>query len=575
MSEQAGGWKKRGKRRGGLGLAIGAVVLVVAAAAALLGLSSTSGANEVPRGVEVGGIGIGGMSAQEAEQALAERAYALNEVRVSGDGEQVTLDADSLGVEPNVQATVDNAMQVGREGNAFERLGERASGVFGASEVPLEVSYSEQAVRAQTEALASEIDQEPRQAAVDVSASGADVTSSAEGYKVNVEQTAANIRDSIENLQSEADLEGGVLEPEITTSEAEAAAERAETAVAEPATLSADGEQWRLSPDQIAGAVNVEAQDGELAVNMDRESLRGSMEEMYSSVNNPAQEADYEFAGGGVEVVPGQIGQRIESQKLMDDLASGLPEGQREYEVSVVEDEPELTTERAEELKPTGQIGTYRTTFQTPSSNSPDRVENLRIAGNALTGETVAPGEVFSTNDVLANVEYNEASTFINGQEEDALGGGLCQVASTLYMAVNYAGLEPVERHPHFALLNYIRPGFDATLWFGAENGYSGQELDMKFRNTSDGYVMIREYVRDGYLYAEVWGQPTGKEVTMDSVDQGTDSESSTWTTYKTVENADGEVTFDGVFHTDTYYSLETEDGEVPPDEVEPAPVNP
>ncbi|MDN5697128.1 MAG: VanW family protein, partial [Rubrobacter sp.] len=365
------------------------------------------------------------------------------------------------------------------------------------------------------------------------------------------------------------------LEPEITTSEAENAAERAETAVAEPATFSADGDQWRLSPDQLASAVEVAPQNGELELSLDRESLRGGLQEMYSSVNSQAREADFRFAGGGVEVVPGEIGQRIETRKLMDELSSGLPEGQREYDVSVVEDEPELTTERAEQLKPTEKIGDYRTTFETPGSDSPARVENLEIAGEALSGETVAPGEVFSANDQLAPVEWNEASTFINGSEEDALGGGLCQVASTLYMAANYAGLEPVERHPHFALLNYIRPGFDATLWFGAENGYSGQELDMKFRNTSDGYVMIREYVRDGYLYAEVWGQPTGRDVTMDSVDQGTNSESSKWTTYKTVENADGETAFDGVFHTDTYYSLQTEDGEVPPDEVNVAPVNP
>ncbi|MDN5696540.1 MAG: VanW family protein, partial [Rubrobacter sp.] len=256
-------------------------------------------------------------------------------------------------------------------------------------------------------------------------------------------------------------------------------------------------------------------------------------------------------------------------------LSSGLPEGQREYDVSVVEDEPELTTERAEQLKPTEKIGDYRTTFETPSSNSPARVENLRTAGDALTGETVAPGEVFSANDVLAPVEYNEASTFVNGSEEDNLGGGLCQVASTLYMAVNYAGLEPVERHPHQALLNYIRPGFDATLWFGAENGYSGQELDMKFRNTSDGYVMIREYVRDGYLYAEVWGQPTGREVTMNSENLVENEERSKWLTTKTVVNDRGETTFDGEFHTDTYYSLETEDGEVPPNEVDVAPVDP
>ena len=558
---------------------VGAAVALVAVLVALSAFGPYSaraqGAGEVPRGVEAGGIDIGGMSAEEAEQTLSERAYAVSEVRVSGDGDEVAIDADSLGVEPEVDATVQNAMKVGREGNVFERLGERASGVFGTNEVNLEVSYSDEAVRAQTEALAEQINQEPREAAVDVSAGGAEVTSSSEGYKVNVEQTAANIREAVESLESEADLEGGVLEPEITTSEAEDAAERAETAVAEPATLSADGEQWRLSPDQLASAVEVAPQNGELGLSLDRESLRGSLEEMYSSVNNPATEADFRFAGGGVEVVPAEIGQRIESQKLTDDLSSGLPEGQREYDVSVVEDEPELTTGRAEELKPTEKIGDYRTTFETPSSNSPARVENLRTAGDALTGQTVAPGEVFSANDVLAPVNYNRASTFVNGSEEDNLGGGLCQVASTLYMAVNYAGLEPVERHPHQALLNYIRPGFDATLWFGAENGYSGQELDMKFRNTSDGYVFIREYVRDGYLYAEVWGQPTGREVAMNSENLVENEERSKWLTTKTVVNDRGETTFDGEFHTDTYYSLETEDGEVPTNEVDVAPVDP
>ncbi|MDN5696427.1 MAG: peptidoglycan binding domain-containing protein, partial [Rubrobacter sp.] len=212
-------------------LFVGAAVALVAVLVALSAFGPSSaraqGAGEVPRGVEAGGIDIGGMSAEEAEQTLSERAYAVSEVRVSGDGDEVAIDADSLGVEPEVEATVQNAMKVGREGNIFERLGERASGVFGTNEVPLEVSYSDEAVRAQTEALAEQIDQEPREAAVDVSAGGADVTSSAEGYKVNVEQTAANIREAIESLESEADLEGGILEPEITTSEAENAAERA------------------------------------------------------------------------------------------------------------------------------------------------------------------------------------------------------------------------------------------------------------------------------------------------------------------------------------------------------------
>ena len=169
-----GGREEGGKKRRRLALAIGSVVLlVVAAIAALPVFSSSSEADEVPRSVEVGGISIGGQSAEEAERLLTERARSLDEIRVSGDGEEVAIPADSLGAEPDVQATVENAMQVGREGNAFERLGERASGVFGATEVPLEISYSEEMVQTQTEGLANQVDQDPRQAAIEVSANGA------------------------------------------------------------------------------------------------------------------------------------------------------------------------------------------------------------------------------------------------------------------------------------------------------------------------------------------------------------------------------------------------------------------
>ena len=89
-------------------------------------------------------------------------------------------------------------------------------------------------------------------------------------------------------------------------------------------------------------------------------------------------------------------------------------------------------------------------------------------------------------------------------------GGGLCQVASTVYMAAQYAGLEVVERNPHYTVLSYIRPGFDATLWFG----YQGtEELDMKLRNDTGSDVEIREYVtEDGFLVAEIWGVPTGEK---------------------------------------------------------------
>ena len=122
-------------------------------------------------------------------------------------------------------------------------------------------------------------------------------------------------------------------------------------------------------------------------------------------------------------------------------------------------------------------------------ANSPERVSNLYTASNAIDGTLVAPGEVFSANSILAGLDYNEASVFSGGKVESADGGGLCQIASTLYMAANWAGLDILERHPHYAKLNYIRPGFDSTLWFGLSGG---RELDMQFRNTTSGYLLVR-----------------------------------------------------------------------------------
>jgi vancomycin resistance protein YoaR len=549
---------------------------VVVALFAALGAAPQASEGGIPRGVEAGGLDLGGKSTAEAETLLRERAYALNEVRVSGDGEEVTIPAERLGVRPDVEETVRNARKVGREGNVFKRIRDRAGGLVGTVEVPLEVAYDGEKVRAAAESLAQRLDEDPTQAEVSVSTEGVGVSRSAEGYEVDVGQTADNVRGSIESLEGYAELSGGTTEAEITTAEAEDVAGRVRTAIAAPAVLTANGERWELSPQEIAGIINVTPESSRLEAYLSPQALRSSLSGMYSDVNVPVREADFRFADGGVEVVPGQVGQSVQSQKLLNSLQTGLLEGQRQYEVPVVENEPELTTREARQQRPTQMIGEYRTSYENTGDSSQARVENLKTSGKALTGQLVAPGEVFSVNDVLAPLDYETASTFVDGEKKEALGGGLCQVASTLYMAVNYAGLDVVERYPHYALLNYVRPGFDATVWFGAENGYSGKELDMEFRNTSDGYVMIREYVSDdGYIYAEVWGQPTGKRVTMDSKNLVENENISKWRTTKTVIGPNGETVFSGELHTDTYKALSTDEGKLPPDEVDVAPVNP
>ncbi len=195
------------------------------------------------------------------------------------------------------------------------------------------------------------------------------------------------------------------------------------------------------------------------------------------------------------------------------------------------------------------KIGEFRTDYR--YSDNPARKYNLRLSAQAVDGTVLAPGEVFSMNDQVEGLEYKSAKVFADGGETVADGGGLCQVTSTVYMAAQYAGLEIVERNAHYTVLSYIRPGFDATVWFG----YNGtEELDMKLRNTTDSDIEIREYVtKDGFLVAEIWGQPNGTEVEMRSEKIFEDLQRGIkWATYKKVTQ-DGEVTYDGLLHEDLY----------------------
>ena len=421
--------------------------IVCAVVAALLVVDYWTNQGKIYRGVEVGGVALGGTTAQEAQQILEEHTGGLEEIELTGP-EEFTLSADELGVDFDAQRTAEQAYDVGREGGVLKRIYDRTEATWGTVRLPFVVDY--------------------------------------------------------------------------------------------------EGER-----------------------------LRDGLSSVFSVLTIEPTEAGYEVDGSEVTVTESRTGQRVDEEKLLSDIEAGLSEGQREYEVPVETEEPELTTEEAEGLRPTTLLGKYRTDYRETSDKSPERLENLEVGSGGIDGTLLAPGEIFSANEVLSPLDYNKTKIILEGKEDKADGGGLCQVSSTLYMAANYAGLEIEERHPHAAQLPYIRPGLDATVWFGDSQS---KPLDMKFKNDTEGYLLLREYVADdGYIYAEIWGQPTGEEVEMTSEPEYVGPDYSKWTTYKKVKE-NGEVVFDDVFHKDVYRPLVDEKGKtIRPDseEVTIAPVDP
>src|SRR5215210_4172118 len=236
---------------------------------------------------------------------------------------------------------------------------------------------------------------------------------------------------------------------------------------------------------------------------------------------------------GQVEVEAARRGRVLDREETLANLDRALSEVSGEVAIAADYRKPEVLTQEIAGLKPTEVIGEYQTDFLWDSN--PSRQANMNLAAGAVNNALLAPGEVFSFNEKASKRDYDQAKTFSDGGVAYADGGGLCQVSSTLYMAAQYAGLEIVERHPHYAVLPYIKPGFDATVWFGDEYGYGVQ--DMKFRNTTDAPILVREWVDDkGYLTAQVLGQPTGKkvELTTEKIFENT-TRGIRWDTFKKV----------------------------------------
>jgi vancomycin resistance protein YoaR len=543
-----GSTKTFGRKRRSI---VGPILIACAILAVLVAFDQFMNAGRIYRGVEVGDVAIGGTKPAEARRLVQERATgALKEIEFSGP-ERFTRTSREMGVTFNVGPTVERAYAVGREGSLLERLGERARALVIGVDVPPDVDYRSGKARAEVEEIASQVNHEPEEASVRIVGSQVEVDESHEGYRLEVPATMDSVNGAIDDMSGQAKLIGDVLEPEITTAEAETAAEKARKAVSEQLVFHAEGKTWTLSPADIGSSLDVTTKDGEIDIVLNRARMEERLANVYEDLNVKPVEASYDFGpNGGVITTQSKEGQRVETDRFLGAIQEGLFDGKREYDVPVGVDKPTYTTTELESMKPTVLQGSYRTNYRATTDQGQTRVENLKIASGAVSGTFIAPGKSFSMLDHVAGLDYFETHVIVDGAETTADGGGLCQVTSTLYNAALYAGLEITERTPHYSQLPYIRPGMDATVWYG-DLAYTEDDLDMQFKNTTDGYVLLEEYVaNDGYIYANVYGVPDKVEVKMSSEPLYKEEDSSKWITYYT-RTENGKVVYRDQWQTE------------------------
>ncbi len=157
-------------------------------------------------------------------------------------------------------------------------------------------------------------------------------------------------------------------------------------------------------------------------------------------------------------------------------------------EVKLIEIIPSKTTEDIKNLRVNGLIADYTTRFDVGKTN---RVYNIKVAASALDGLIIKPGEVFSFNEIVGprseEKGYKMAPTILNNEFIDSLGGGVCQVSTTLYNTLLQADVEMLERSSHSLVISYVPLGQDAAVAYGSK--------DLKFRNNLPAAIVIKTSV--------------------------------------------------------------------------------
>ena len=189
----------------------------------------------------------------------------------------------------------------------------------------------------------------------------------------------------------------------------------------------------------------------------------------------------------------------------LEEAKNILEEQKEEYIIPLKITIPEITlNDLGKEAFPQ-ILGTFSTTYNTSNQN---RITNLKLASEKIDGTIILPGETFSYNKVVGERTiakgYKEAAVYAGGKVVDGIGGGICQLSSTLYNSVLYANLEITSRSNHRFLTSYVTAGRDATVSWGT--------IDFCFKNTRSYPIKITSEVKNGVVTTSIYGIKEEKE---------------------------------------------------------------
>ena len=459
-------------------------------------------ADRLADGTKIAGVDVGGLSPKAAQTLLEQRSAKLATVPVLFvvGNREFPITPRSMGVEVDWHAAVAAAERQGGGVGVLRGYRRLELQLFPKNVAPPTRSYGA-AVDYELGLLRHAVDTPHRQAVLVRRGLHITIAPGTTGRVLDQPAARAMLIDSLASFaRAPVALPVRLDPPQVTVASLTANQMRASQIIAGPVTV-------------VAGPTRLRVPRWRLAKLLDLQTMRfvGPAADAFFArlerrVDRPARDASFAIHGSKISVVPAASGLTLDVPRSVAAVlaAAGRPTN-RVATLAFSVQHPTRSTAAAGAMGITGVVGSYETEY----GGDPNRIHNVQLVAHLVDNKLIAPGATFSFNGTTgersAEKGFLEAPVIVNGELQTGLGGGVCQVSTTVFNAAYEAGLRITARTNHSLYISHYPLGRDATVNY--------PDTDLKFVNDTPHWLLLRTWVGPSSLTVALYGTPQHRKI--------------------------------------------------------------
>lgn len=520
-------WKAR-LMRGGSRLMLLLALLVGVVALSLMLLRGVYADRVYPQ-VSVAGMNIGGMTRSEAQEVLQQRALELEygAVVLTHGSQTWAPTLTQLGVSVNYDATLDAAFAVGREESAADRVGSTFRLLQNEQHIPLQFTFNPVALNQWFETVNNDLGVPPHNAYIVVENGVASIVEEVDGTVVDAAAVEKMVLTNLVDLKPlTAQLPVEVRIASVRSVDLTDAMARLETALSKPVVIKHEDKEFTLTP-EVLGEFVVQTSDESrsgaeaVTVELDIKALTRYLATNYrSEIERKPVDAKVAFNADKGKLIAREesvFGIKLKPSSFAQAVSASFFGDHNVVEVPVTAIAPAVDSNNLDALGITTKLAVGDSAYY---GSDAGRATNIQVGTSLLNGTLIPPHGEYSFNHSIGVITFDKGyvdAAVIEGERIGRdIGGGICQVSTTVFRAALYAGLEITEWWPHSYRIGFYEAdgwsaGMDASILQPDGDPFSGG--DFKFRNPSDSWMLVEAYTQNERIYVIIYGANLGYTV--------------------------------------------------------------